>query len=119
MGSFLDSGFDPSFVPNAHAVTAAMFPSISVMTDDGKTWTRERRACLPIDLDIPSLYVAMGLGSSFGNLGFGMQSWVPEAGMTLPSANYLRHPPQYAPPKTPSVPAKPAEKPEDVAPAEK
>ena len=28
----------------------------------------------------------------------GCQTWVPEIGMTLPSPNYLRHPPQYIPP---------------------
>lgn len=28
----------------------------------------------------------------------GCQTWVPEIGMTLPSPNYLKHPPQYIPP---------------------
>jgi hypothetical protein len=28
----------------------------------------------------------------------GCQTWVPEAGLTLPSGHYLRHPPQYFPP---------------------
>jgi len=28
----------------------------------------------------------------------GCQTWVPEAGVTLPSAYYLEHPPQYIPP---------------------
>ena len=27
----------------------------------------------------------------------GCQTWVPEAGITLPSPHYLRHPPQYFP----------------------
>ncbi|MEI7688248.1 MAG: hypothetical protein WCL32_24855 [Planctomycetota bacterium] len=38
--------------------------------------------------------LAMGLSS-------GCQTWVPEAGMTLPSPNYLDHPPQYTPPSRP------------------
>jgi hypothetical protein len=28
----------------------------------------------------------------------GCQTWNPEAGLTLPSPHYLRHPPQYFPP---------------------
>jgi hypothetical protein len=28
----------------------------------------------------------------------GCQTWNPEAGLTLPSGHYLRHPPQYIPP---------------------
>lgn len=28
----------------------------------------------------------------------GCQTWVPEAGLTLPSPHYLEHPPQYIPP---------------------
>ncbi len=31
----------------------------------------------------------------------GCQTWVPEAGLTLPSANYLKHQPQYIPPSPP------------------
>ena len=33
-------------------------------------------------------------------LGFlgGCQTWVPEAGLTLPSPDYLKHQPQYFPP---------------------
>ena len=31
----------------------------------------------------------------------GCQTWVPEAGITLPSAHYLSHPPQYFPPSPP------------------
>ena len=31
----------------------------------------------------------------------GCQTWVPEIGMTLPSANYLKHQPQYIPPSPP------------------
>jgi hypothetical protein len=30
--------------------------------------------------------------------GGGCQTWVPEAGLTLPSPEYLQHPPQYIPP---------------------
>ena len=41
---------------------------------------------------------------SFG-FGLGMvmgcQTWVPEAGVTLPSPDYLRHPPTYIPPSPP------------------
>ncbi len=28
----------------------------------------------------------------------GCQTWVPEAGLTLPSPRYLEHPPQFIPP---------------------
>ena len=31
----------------------------------------------------------------------GCQTWVPEAGLTLPSPFYLKHPPQYFPPSDP------------------
>lgn len=31
----------------------------------------------------------------------GCQTWVPEAGLTLPTGHYLRHPPQYIPPSPP------------------
>lgn len=31
----------------------------------------------------------------------GCQTWVPEAGLTLPSPNYLQHQPQYIPPSPP------------------
>lgn len=31
----------------------------------------------------------------------GCQTWVPEVGLTLPSPNYLLHPPQYIPPSPP------------------
>jgi hypothetical protein len=31
----------------------------------------------------------------------GCQTWVPEAGLTLPSPDYLKHPPQYIPPSPP------------------
>jgi hypothetical protein len=31
----------------------------------------------------------------------GCQTWVPEAGITVPSPHYLRHSPQYFPPSEP------------------
>jgi hypothetical protein len=31
----------------------------------------------------------------------GCQTWMPSAGMTLPSPRYLEHPPQYIPPSPP------------------
>jgi hypothetical protein len=31
----------------------------------------------------------------------GCQTWVPEAGVTVPSPHYLRHRPQYIPPSPP------------------
>lgn len=34
----------------------------------------------------------------FGLALAGCQTWVPEAGLTLPSPHYLEHPPQYIPP---------------------
>jgi hypothetical protein len=43
---------------------------------------------------------AGGLGLSLAGLA-GCQTWVPEAGMTLPSGHYLQHPPQYFPPSPP------------------
>ena len=40
--------------------------------------------------------------AAFLGIGFlattGCQTWVPAAGMTLPSGRYLKHPPQYIPP---------------------
>jgi hypothetical protein len=31
----------------------------------------------------------------------GCQTWIAEAGITVPSPHYLRHPPQYFPPSPP------------------
>jgi hypothetical protein len=31
----------------------------------------------------------------------GCQTWIPEAGVTLPSPRYIEHPPQYIPPSPP------------------
>jgi hypothetical protein len=42
-----------------------------------------------------TMLAAIGLGLSLVS---GCQTWVPEAGLTLPSGYYLRHPPQYIPP---------------------
>ena len=44
----------------------------------------------------PCLAVS-GLGLAL-TLMAGCQTWVPEAGLTLPSPDYLRHQPQYFPP---------------------
>ena len=46
------------------------------------------------------LNAGLGLGLA---LVAGCQTWVPEAGMTLPSGHYLRHPPQYIP-RSPAFP---------------
>jgi hypothetical protein len=43
---------------------------------------------------------ACWFGSLLG-LASGCQTWVPEVAMTLPSPNYLKHPPQYIPPSPP------------------
>jgi hypothetical protein len=42
--------------------------------------------------------VALGLVVTAGA---GCQTWVPEAGLTLPTGHYLDHPPQYIPPSPP------------------
>ena len=42
--------------------------------------------------------VSLALLATFG---WGCQTWVPEAGLTLPSGRYLEHPPQYIPPSPP------------------
>jgi hypothetical protein len=44
--------------------------------------------------------LGLGLGLGLG-LVSGCQTWVPEAGLTLPTGHYLRHPPQYIPPSPP------------------
>jgi hypothetical protein len=41
-----------------------------------------------------------GLGLTLAALA-GCQTWVPAAGLTLPSGRYLEHPPQYIPPSPP------------------
>jgi len=41
------------------------------------------------------LTAAMGLGLVVAS---GCQTWVAEAGVTMPSGHYLKHPPQYIPP---------------------
>ena len=47
--------------------------------------------------------LACGMMGLFLGLSAGCQTWVPETGQTLPSPNYLDHPPQYIPP-SPSYP---------------
>jgi hypothetical protein len=42
----------------------------------------------------------LGLGLALA-AGGGCQTWVPEAGLTLPSPHYLEHPGQYIPPSPP------------------
>jgi hypothetical protein len=44
------------------------------------------------------LLVLAGLGLALLS---GCQTWVPEAGITLPSGRYLGHSPQYFPPSDP------------------
>lgn len=41
------------------------------------------------------LSIAIGIGLTMTT---GCQTWVPEAGLTLPTGHYLRHVPQYIPP---------------------
>jgi hypothetical protein len=42
------------------------------------------------------------LAAGFGLVSLsGCQTWVPEAGLTLPSPEYLRHQPQFFPPSPP------------------
>ena len=45
-----------------------------------------------------ALLVLAGLGLSLLS---GCQTWVAEAGITVPSGHYLRHSPQYFPPSEP------------------
>lgn len=45
-------------------------------------------------------FVALGLLTVGGT---GCQTWLPEAGLTLPSPSYLQHPPQYIP-RSPAFP---------------
>jgi hypothetical protein len=42
-----------------------------------------------------TMLAAAGVGLALVS---GCQTWVPQAGLTLPSGYYLRHPPQYIPP---------------------
>jgi hypothetical protein len=44
--------------------------------------------------------MALGIGLMLGAV-VGCQTYVPQAGMTLPSGRYLEHPPQYIPPSPP------------------
>lgn len=46
--------------------------------------------------------MSAGMGLSLA-LFTGCQTWVPEAGITMPSGDYLRHPPQYIP-RSPDFP---------------
>lgn len=45
--------------------------------------------------------VLLGCFACMLGAGSGCQTWVPEAGLTLPTGHYLRHPPQYIPPSPP------------------
>lgn len=46
-------------------------------------------------------WIVSGLFGLAMGLSTGCQTWVPDACMTLPSPNYLLHPPQYVPPSPP------------------
>ncbi len=46
--------------------------------------------------------MSAGMGLSLALLA-GCQTWVPEAGITMPSPSYLKHPPQYIP-RSPAFP---------------
>jgi hypothetical protein len=46
-------------------------------------------------------WLGLTAGIGLGLAAAGCQTWVPEAGLTLPSPWYLRHPPQYIPPSPP------------------
>lgn len=52
-----------------------------------------------------TMRASVGRWSVAGALALGLmsgcQTWVPEAGLTLPSPHYLRHPPQYTPSSPP------------------
>ena len=52
--------------------------------------TTRRWRCLP----------AAGLGLALAALA-GCQTWIPDAGLTLPSPHYPEHPPRYVPPSPP------------------
>jgi len=41
-----------------------------------------------------------GIGLGLAGLS-GCQTWVPEAGLTMPTPSYLKHQPQYIPPSPP------------------
>lgn len=43
----------------------------------------------------------VGAACMAATAGGGCQTWVPEAGLTLPSPWYLKHQPQYIPPSPP------------------
>ncbi len=49
------------------------------------------------------LCLALLGGGLIAAVGSGCQTWVPEAGLTLPSPYYLDHPPQYIP-QSPTFP---------------
>ncbi len=42
-------------------------------------------------------FFCLAVGFLMGMI-MGCQTWVPEAGVTLPTGHYLRHPPTYIPP---------------------
>ena len=44
------------------------------------------------------MLASLGLGAILSS---GCQTWVPDAGVTLPSGEWLLHPPQYFPPSPP------------------
>jgi hypothetical protein len=44
--------------------------------------------------------LVLGLGLTL-TTSLGCQTWIPEAGVTMPTAYYLNHPPQYIPPSPP------------------
>lgn len=59
--------------------------------------TNERRQNMSV---LGKGVVLMGLSLAMG-LASGCQTWVPEAGVTLPSGDWLNHAPQFFPPTPP------------------
>ena len=65
--------------------------SLRQSSDGGRVMTKTKQAAGKLSVALAGI---MCLAS-------GCQTWVPEAGLTLPSGDYLKHPPQYFPPSPP------------------
>jgi hypothetical protein len=109
--SFKKPFFDVASIPHTKAITSHLSPNVTVFFDDGDAWRWETHATLDIP-SITELTILYGLFALCSEGDFSipfLESHHEDPRMTLPSAQYLQHPPQYLPASPPYPPLMEAE----------
>jgi hypothetical protein len=98
-------------LPNARIVADRLFPGVTVFCDDGKALRWESHYAIYVP-EFFLTYFGVGALAAYAP---GVQTWVPDDRLELPSGRYLERTPQPAGPSPDSLPALPP--PGDSAPA--